>query len=68
MLISHFTLPEGLTERQREKVKQFALKKVATQFQTWKKKLWTSYVKGGKKTPEFNGALVNVKDHWDLFV
>ena len=26
------------------------------------------YVKEEKKTPEFNGALVKVKDHWDLFV
>ena len=62
-LISHFTLPEGLTERKVENVKQAALKKMAIQFQTWKKNLWTSYVKAEKKTPEFNGPLVKVKDH-----
>ena len=66
--MSHLTLPESLTERELEKFKQAALKKMATQFQTWKKKLWSSYVKKGKKTPEFNGSLVKVKDHWDLFV
>ena len=67
-LISHFNLPEGLTENKWEKVKQYALKKMAIQFHTWKKKLWYSYVKGGKKTPKFSGALVKVKDHWDSFV
>ena len=67
-LMSHFTLPESLTKRELEKVKQAALKKMATQFQTWKKKLWANYVKAEKKTPEFTGALVKVKDHWDLFV
>ena len=67
-LMSHFTLPEGLTEAEREKVKQATLKKMATQFQTWKKKLWAKYIKAEKKTPEFTGALVKVKDHWDLFV
>ena len=57
-----------MTEHEQEKVKQAALKKMATQFQTWKKKFWSSYVKGGKKTPEFNRALVKVKYHRDLFV
>ena len=66
--MSHFTLPEGLTEREREKVKRATLKKMATQFQTWKKKLWAKYVDAEKKPPEFTGALVKVKDHWELFV
>ena len=66
--MSHFTLPEHLTDVEREKVKKCALKKMATQFQTWKKRLWANYVNAGKKTPEFTGQLVKVKDHWDLFV
>ena len=36
-LISHFTLPECLPECEVEKVKQAALRKMAIQFQTWKK-------------------------------
>ena len=31
-LMSHFNLPKGFTDGQRLKVKQFALKKMATQF------------------------------------
>jgi hypothetical protein len=67
-LMSHFTLSEGFTDLQWEKVKKFALKKMATQFQTWKKRLWANYVNAEKKTPEFTGPLEKVKDHWDLFV
>ena len=67
-LMSHFNLPEGLTDGQRLKVKQFALKKMATQFQTWKKRLYSDYLKAEKKTPEFTGALEKIKDHWDVFV
>ena len=66
--MKHFTLPEGLTNIQREKVKKCALKKMATQFQTWKKRLWTNYLKGGKKTPEFKGEYTKLKDVWDRFV
>ena len=67
-LISHFNLPEGFTDGQWLKVKQFALKKMATQFQSWKKRLYNDYIKAKKKTPEFTGALEKVKDHWDVFV
>lgn len=66
--MSHFTLPEGFTDLEREKVKKCALKKMATQFQTWKKRLWADYVNAEKKTPEFTGPLEKIKDHWDLFV
>ena len=45
-----------------------ALKKMAIQFQTWKKKTWDKYVADDKKTPKFTGALVKLQDHWDLFV
>jgi hypothetical protein len=58
--MSHFNLPEGFTDGQWLKVKQFALKKMATQFQTWKKRLYNDYLKAEKKTPEFTGALEKV--------
>jgi hypothetical protein len=63
MLMSHFNLPEGLIDGQWLKVKQFALKKMATQFQSWKKRLYNDYIKAERKTPEFTGALEKVKDH-----
>ena len=66
--MKHFTLLEDLTDLQREKVKKCALKKMATQFQSWKKRLWTNYLKGGKKTPEFKGEYMKLKDDWDRFV
>ena len=63
-LMSHFNLPEGLTDAKQLKVKQFALKKIATQFQSWKKRLYSDYIKAKKKTPKFTGALEKIKDHW----
>jgi hypothetical protein len=47
-LMEHFTLPNSLADRQVLKVKEFALKKMATQFQTWKKRLWSDYKKANK--------------------
>ena len=67
-LMSHFTLPEHLTDAEREKVKKSALQKMATQFRNHKKRLWAWYVEAGKQTPEFTGALEKAKDHWDEFV
>ena len=67
-LISHFNLLEDLTDRQRLKVKDFALKKLTTQFQSFKKRLYSDYIKEKKKTPEFTGALEKIKDQWDAFV
>ena len=64
-LMTHFILPENFTEGQREKVKQWTLKKMATQFQTWKKKLWEKYE---KEEPDFTGALEKIKDDWPAFV
>ena len=66
--MKHFTLPEGLTDVQREKVKKCALKKMAAQFQSWKKRLWKSYVENEKKTPEFKGEYVKLADDRDEFV
>ena len=36
-LLTYFSLPEGLPEKKKEKVKEWTLKKMATQFQSWKK-------------------------------
>ena len=49
--MSHFTLPEHFSDAQWEKVKKCALKKMATQFCNWKKRLWADYVNAEKKTP-----------------
>ena len=66
--MKHFTLPEALIDLQREKVKKCALKKMATQFQSWKKRLWKSYVENKRKTLEFKGEYVKLADDWDEFV
>ena len=51
-LMSHFTLPalatDELTQAMRLKVKEWALKKMATQFQTHKKRLYQYYLKEKK--------------------
>jgi len=67
-LMEHFTLPDNLTDADLKKVRNYALKKMAIAFNTFKKNAWTKYVKSKKKTPEFTGALVKAKDHWDAFV
>ncbi|XP_072148152.1 uncharacterized protein [Setaria viridis] len=59
----HFTFPEDYSEKD---VKAWTLKKMATQFQTFKKMLDTHYIKKGK-TPDFN-AWPKLRDHWDAFV
>ena len=45
------------------------MKKMATQFQTWKKSLYTKYVKKNL-TPNFNtrGPLVKLRPYWNDFV
>jgi hypothetical protein len=52
--MSHFTVlvleTEALTEAMRLKVKEWPLKKIATQFQTFKKRLYKDYIKE-KKAP-----------------
>ena len=55
--MKNFTLPEVLTDFQWEKVKKYALKKMATQFQTWKKKVWTT-------TSLLIRRLQNSVEHW----
>jgi hypothetical protein len=70
-VIAHFSLPvlesDELTQKMRANVKEWALKKMATQFQSFKKKLNSDYVKKNK-TPEFTGPLEKQKQHWDAFV
>ena len=44
-LLTHFSLPEGLPEKKKQKVKEWTLKKMATQFNCWKKALWKKYQK-----------------------
>jgi hypothetical protein len=67
-LMSHFTLPDHLTDADLEKVKNSALKKMAIAFNNHKKNIWAAYVKAGKQTPEFKGTLEKARDHWDAFM
>ena len=64
--MTHFNLPDGFTEAKKDKLKAWALKKIAEQFQTFKKKIWGKYKKT-KETPTFTGALEKQKDHWNAF-
>jgi hypothetical protein len=67
-LLEHFILPNSLSERQRDKVKEFALRKMALAFQTWNKRLWNEYNDRDKKAPEFTGIYEKVRNHWDAFI
>jgi hypothetical protein len=67
-LLEHFILPNSLSECQRDKVKEFALRKMALVFQTWKKRLWNEYNDRDKKAPEFIGIYEKVRNHWDAFI
>jgi len=63
-LMTKFSLPEDMTEGQKKKVKESTLKKMAIQFQTWKKNLWDKYQ---DEDPVFDDNLVKIKDHWAAF-
>jgi hypothetical protein len=54
---------EAIREKIKEKVKECALKKMATQFQSFKKRLSNDFIKKGR-TPEFTGPLEKLKNHW----
>ena len=47
---------------------QWTLKKMATQFQTWKKNLWKNYVAVEEQDPEFTGPLEKLQHDWPAFV
>jgi hypothetical protein len=67
-LMEHFILPDSLSDRQRDKVKEFALHKMASAFQTWKKKLWNEYKARDNKAPEFKGIYEKIRNHLDAFI
>ena len=66
--MTHVNLPRGLTDDKTEKVMEWTLKKMAVQFQSWKKTLWGNYQKNNKQAPEFTGALEKIKHDWPAFV
>ena len=63
-LLPYFSLPVSFTEAQTQKLKEWTLKKMAVQFQTWKKKLWDEY---GPEGPEFTGRFEKLQDLWPAF-
>ena len=63
-LMTNFSLPP---EADPNKVKAFALKKMAELFKNWKKDLNKKFVEKDK-TPEFTGPYEKIKDHWPTFV
>ena len=67
-LMEHFTLPDHFTEADVQKVKDAALRKMAVAFKNHKNREWDKYVKGGRKTPVFEGTLEKQSAHWDDFV
>ena len=56
-LMIHFNLPEG----KKEKVKEWTLKKMATQFHSWKKTLWRKYE--NEDPDNFTGVLKKIKHY-----
>src|SRR4051812_9760207 len=66
--MEHFTLPDHFTEADVQKVKDVAFRKMAVAFKNHKRCEWQKYVKGGRKTPVFEGILENQSAHWDDFV
>jgi hypothetical protein len=71
-LIPHFTLPATetleLAELKKEKVREWALKKMAAQFNNHNKRLRTAYVNADREAPEFTCPNENLRDHCDAFV
>ncbi len=55
------------TKSMTDKVKHFALKKMAEQFNKYKNRLYRDYVKD-KKAPNFTGTLERQRAHWDSFL
>jgi len=57
----------GFPDDGAEKLKDWTLKKMATQFQDYKTKLWKKYVKT-EKIPDFDNHPTIRPHHWDAFV
>ena len=70
-LMAHFTLPvldsPERTEAMTDKVKHWALKKMAEQFNKWKNRLYRDWV-DKKKVPDFTGTLERQRPHWPAFL
>ena len=71
-LLSWFTLPvlqtASDTEKQTNKVKVWALKKMATQFDKFKNNLYSEYVANGEKEPKWEGPMMKQREHWPRFL
>jgi len=66
-ILQHFTL-DTQDEALKEKVKIWAMQKMAKQFQAWKNKLYKTFV-AHDRTPDFtNKAYVKLRSFWDEFV
>jgi hypothetical protein len=52
----------------KEKVMEWALKKMIAQFNNHKKRLWTAYINAGRRAPEFTVPNENLRGHLDVFV
>lgn len=65
-LLSHFNLPQDLSNFKKKKLKQWTLSKMATQFRNWKKTFWKRYQ---NEDPDFSGTsrtgatLVKIQDN-----
>jgi hypothetical protein len=57
-----------LAKAQKEKVREWALKKMVAQFNNHKKRLWNAYENPNRQSPEFTGPNENLRDHWHAFV
>ena len=70
-LIAHFTLPvldsEVKTKAMTDKVKHFALMKMAQQFNNYKNRLYREW-DTKKKVPDFTGTRERQWPHWDAFL
>lgn len=66
-VLQHFAL-DTEDEALKERVRNWAMKKMATQFQCWKKKLYNTFIRKNL-TPDFNTkAYVKLRPFWDEFV
>ena len=69
-LLSHFNVPQDLSDFKKKKLKQWTLSKMATQFCNWKKTLRKKYQ---NEDPDFSGTsgtgatLVKIQDNWAAF-